>query len=76
MRIFVFNKSNILNNILNNSLNNELIYEYIISLLFVRNKINKILISKINKKIKNPLINEENYLVYKFYYIKNNELSI
>ena len=37
MRVFVFNKLNILNNVLNNFLNSELIYEYIISLLFIRN---------------------------------------
>ena len=39
-------------------------------------KINKILISKINKKTKDFLVKEKDYLIYKFYYIKNNELSI
>ena len=39
-------------------------------------KINKILISKIDKKTKGFLINKKNYLIYKFYYIKNNELLI
>ena len=39
-------------------------------------EINKILISKINKKIKKNLINEKGYLIYKFHYTKNNKLSI
>ena len=37
-------------------------------------EINKILISKINKKTKN-LLSKKKYLIYKFYYIKYNELS-
>ena len=38
-------------------------------------KINKILILKINKKTKDSLIKEKNYLIYKFHYTRNNELS-
>ena len=37
---------------------------------------NKILTSKIDKKTKDPLIKKKSYLIYKFYYTKNNELSI
>ena len=36
---------------------------------------NKILISKINKKTKKFLIKKKSYLIYKFHYIKYNELS-
>ena len=43
--------------------------------LIIIYEVNKILISKINKKTKDFLINKKNYLIYKFYYIKNNELS-
>ena len=37
-------------------------------------EINKILISKINKKTKNLLIKKKDYLIYKFLYIKYNKL--
>ena len=38
-------------------------------------EINKILISKINKKTKKILIKKKDYLIYKFYYVKYNKLS-
>ena len=38
-------------------------------------EINKILISKINKRIEDFLIKKKDYLIYKFHYIRNNELS-